>query len=71
MDPVEILHCIFLLGSLQFGQPYLVGGLTATQQTMLPDLRDFGLVYHKVDLVVLYLYRMEQKTSTQLGWQRN
>jgi transcription initiation factor TFIIH subunit 4 len=48
MDPVEILHCIFLLGSLQFGQSYLVAGLSTTQQTMLPDLRDFGLVYHKV-----------------------
>ena len=45
MDPVDVLHYIFLLGSLELGQDYAASDLTETQQSMLPDLRDYGLIY--------------------------
>lgn len=47
MDPVDVLNFIFILGSLELGKAYSVSGLSATQVSMLPDLRDYGLVYQR------------------------
>ena len=45
MDPVEVLSFLFTLGSLELGTSYSTSNLTATQQQMLEDLSDFGLIY--------------------------
>lgn len=47
MDPVDVLNFIFILGSLELGKAYSVSGLSGTQISMLPDLRDYGLVYQR------------------------
>lgn len=47
MDPVDVLNFIFILGSLELGKAYAVQGLSETQISMLPDLRDYGLVYQR------------------------
>ncbi|KAF3938377.1 hypothetical protein ABW19_dt0207575 [Dactylella cylindrospora] len=47
MDPVDILHFLFLLGSLDLGQDYDMKSLTPTQKGMLEDLRDYGIVYQR------------------------
>lgn len=47
MDTVEVLHFLFMLGSLDLGQDYALTGLTSTQQKMLEDLRDYGIVYQR------------------------
>ncbi|EPS36518.1 hypothetical protein H072_9939 [Dactylellina haptotyla CBS 200.50] len=47
MDPVDILHFLFLLGSLELGQDYDMKNLTPTQKGMLEDLRDYGVVYQR------------------------
>lgn len=47
MDPVDVLNFIFILGSLELGRAYSVSDLSATQVSMLPDLRDYGLVYQR------------------------
>lgn len=47
MDPVDVLNFIFILGSLELGKAYSVSGLSETQVSMLPDLRDYGLVYQR------------------------
>ncbi|KAI9799598.1 MAG: RNA polymerase II transcription factor B 52 kDa subunit [Piccolia ochrophora] len=47
MDAVEVLAFLFTLGSLELGQDYNRGTLTATQDKMLDDLRDFGIVYQR------------------------
>lgn len=47
MDPVDVLNFIFILGSLELGKLYQVSGLSDTQVSMLPDLRDYGLVYQR------------------------
>lgn len=47
MDAVEILHFLFMLGSLTLGQDYALSSLTETQQKMLEDLRDYGIVYQR------------------------
>ncbi|OBA21536.1 transcription factor Tfb2 [Metschnikowia bicuspidata var. bicuspidata NRRL YB-4993] len=47
MDPVDVLNFLFVLGSLELGKAYCVSGLSATQLSMLPDLRDCGLVYQR------------------------
>ncbi|EEB05877.1 transcription factor TFIIH complex subunit Tfb2 [Schizosaccharomyces japonicus yFS275] len=47
MDPVQVLHFLFMLGSLELGRDYSVHFLTDTQQIMLEDLREYGLVYQK------------------------
>lgn len=49
MDPVDVLNFIFILGSLELGKSYQVDGLSATQVSMLPDLRDYGLVYQRTE----------------------
>lgn len=45
MDPVDVLSFLFTLGSLELGVSYSTSNLTPTQQQMLEDLADFGLVY--------------------------
>lgn len=47
MDPVDVLNFIFILGSLELGKAYSVSSLSETQLSMLPDLRDYGLVYQR------------------------
>ena len=47
MDPVDILHFLFMLGSLQLGQDYSLANLSLTQKGMLEDLRDYGIVYQR------------------------
>ncbi|KAH0565658.1 hypothetical protein GP486_000948 [Trichoglossum hirsutum] len=47
MDKVDVLHFLFMLGSLELGQDYSLATLTATQIQMLEDLRDFGIVYQR------------------------
>lgn len=47
MDPVDVLNFIFILGSLELGKAYSVSSLSDTQVSMLPDLRDYGLVYQR------------------------
>jgi len=45
MDSVEVLSFFFLLGSLELGRAYIIANLSESQQRMLPNLIDFGLVY--------------------------
>ena len=45
MDPVDVLSFLFTLGSLELGISYSTSNLTPTQQQMLEDLADFGLIY--------------------------
>ncbi|KAG2179549.1 hypothetical protein INT44_006396 [Umbelopsis vinacea] len=47
MDLVEVLNFLFQLGSLELGQDYSVETLTDTQQQMLEDLGDYGIVYRR------------------------
>ncbi len=47
MDPVEVIHFLFMLGNLELGQDYSTEGLTDTQLQMLEDLRDYGIVYQR------------------------
>jgi transcription initiation factor TFIIH subunit 4 len=47
MDPVDVLSFLFTLGSLELGISYATTNLTPTQQQMLEDLADFGLVYRR------------------------
>ncbi len=47
MDPVDVLSFLFTLGSLELGTSYATTNLTPTQQQMLDDLTDFGLVYRR------------------------
>ncbi|CAH2353826.1 general transcription and DNA repair factor IIH subunit Tfb2p [[Candida] railenensis] len=47
MDPVDVLNFIFILGSLELGKGYIVSSLSTTQQNMLADLKDYGLIYQK------------------------
>ncbi|KAK6459966.1 RNA polymerase II transcription factor B subunit 2 [Scheffersomyces coipomensis] len=49
MDPVDVLNFLFMLGSLELGKSYMVSSLSATQVSMLADLRDYGLVYQRSD----------------------
>ncbi|CAO3620088.1 unnamed protein product [Cunninghamella echinulata] len=47
MDLVEVLNFLFQLGSSELGENYSVEPLTQTQQQMLEDLRDYGIVYQR------------------------
>jgi transcription initiation factor TFIIH subunit 4 len=47
MDPVDVLHFIFMLGSLELGKDYSLVALNDTQINMLSDLRDYGLIYQR------------------------
>jgi transcription initiation factor TFIIH subunit 4 len=45
MDSVDVLSFLFMLGSLELGLAYSTATLTTTQQAMLQNLVDFGLIY--------------------------
>lgn len=45
MNPVDVLSFLFTLGSLELGISYSTSNLTPTQDRMLEDLSDFGLIY--------------------------
>jgi len=45
MDLVEVLAFLFILGRMELGRAYSTSNLTATQKSMLNDLKDYGLVY--------------------------
>ncbi|KAI5794428.1 transcription factor Tfb2-domain-containing protein [Peziza echinospora] len=47
MDSVEVLHFLMMLGSLELGQDYSKETLTPTQQYMLEDLREYGIVFSR------------------------
>lgn len=47
MDPVDVLNFIFMLGSLELGRDYSLSALSKTQEQMLVDLRDYGIVYQR------------------------
>lgn len=47
MDPVDVLNFIFMLGSLELGRDYSLKALSKTQEQMLLDLRDYGIVYQR------------------------
>jgi transcription initiation factor TFIIH subunit 4 len=47
MDRVDVLHFLFMLGSLELGQDYSLATLTPTQIQMLEDLYAFGIVYRR------------------------
>ncbi|KAF2425235.1 RNA polymerase II transcription factor-like protein B subunit 2 [Tothia fuscella] len=49
MEPVEVLSFLFTLGSLELGQDYSTEFLTPTQEKMLEDLSDFGIIYCRPD----------------------
>lgn len=69
MDPVDVLNFIFILGSLELGKAYSVLSLSETQVKMLADLRDYGLVYRKLDrLAEFYPTRLATTlTSDSVG----
>jgi transcription initiation factor TFIIH subunit 4 len=58
MDPVEVLSFLFTLGSLELGTSYATTNLTPTQQQLLDDLTDFGLVYRRTDSTRYYPTRL-------------
>jgi len=47
MDSVDVLAFLFTLGSLDVGQDYSTANLSPTQQQMLEDLNDFGIIYRQ------------------------
>jgi len=47
MDLVEVLSFLFMLSTMELGQDYFTEFLTETQEVMLEDLRDYGLVYQR------------------------
>ena len=47
MDMIEMLQFFFMLGCLELGMPYSSRELTPTQQALLGDLADFGLVWRR------------------------
>lgn len=47
MDTVDVLAFLFTLGSLEVGQDYSTTNLTPTQEEMLQDLNDLGIVYRR------------------------
>jgi hypothetical protein len=55
MDPVDVLHFLFMLGSLELGQDYSTSILTDTQDIMLEDLRDYGIVFQRKVGIIRYL----------------
>jgi len=44
VDVVDVLACLFMLGSLELGQEYSFSNWTPTQTQVLQDLVDYGLV---------------------------
>lgn len=66
MDPVDVLHFLFMLGSLELGQDYSTSMLTDTQHIMLEDLRDYGIVFQRKVLLPLPLSNSPGEITTIL-----
>ncbi len=47
MDPIEVLNFLLQLGTLELGKDFLVASLTLSQQYMLEDLKNLGILYQK------------------------
>ncbi|KIM85031.1 hypothetical protein PILCRDRAFT_817867 [Piloderma croceum F 1598] len=47
MDVVEVLSFLFMLSTMELGMEYSTENLSQTQQAMLVDLRDYGLVWQR------------------------
>jgi transcription initiation factor TFIIH subunit 4 len=45
MSKVDVLSFLFLVSSMELGLAYSTVHLTSNQQSMLPDLQDFGILY--------------------------
>ncbi|EGG12949.1 uncharacterized protein MELLADRAFT_46475 [Melampsora larici-populina 98AG31] len=45
LDIVDVLSCLFMLGSLELGKEYSMKNFSDTQVQVLNDLVDYGLVY--------------------------
>lgn len=59
MDSVDVLSFLFMLGSLEVGQDYSTATLSPTQQQMLDDLNDFGIIYRDAaDMARFYPTRL-------------
>ena len=54
MDSVDVLSFLFMLGSLELGQPYSKATLTPTQNQMLLDLGDFGIILQPTPTSALF-----------------
>ncbi|EJU04542.1 transcription factor Tfb2 [Dacryopinax primogenitus] len=46
-DLVEVIGFLFMLGSMQLGQEYSTENLSETQDVMLQDFLDYGLIYRR------------------------
>jgi hypothetical protein len=47
MDPIEVLGFLMTLGSLELGCDYSSDELTASQKTMLSEMKHLGLIYQR------------------------
>ena len=47
MNMVEVITFLFQLGSLTLGRSYRFDSLTASQQSLVEDLKEFGAVYQR------------------------
>lgn len=45
-DEVDVLNFIFMLGSLEVGKEYAAQDISPTQQQILVDVADLGIIYH-------------------------
>ncbi|KAF8473988.1 transcription factor Tfb2-domain-containing protein [Kalaharituber pfeilii] len=72
MDPVEVLHFLMMLGSLELGQDYSKETLTPTQRHMLEDLREYGIVYsRKSSSQRFYPTRLATSLTSEVGTLRS
>lgn len=71
MNSVEVLNFIFLLGSLELGKGYSTLTLSATQQMMLNDLNDYGLIYQDKDTTIFYPTKLSTNLTSDPGTYRN
>jgi hypothetical protein len=55
IDPVDVLHFLFMLGSLELGKDYSTSILSDTQNIMLENLRDYGIVFQRKVVIIRYL----------------
>jgi transcription initiation factor TFIIH subunit 4 len=67
MEPVEVLSFIFLLSSLELGQDYSTATLTPTQNRMLIDLHQFGIIYQPADPSRFYPTRLATTLTSDSG----
>ena len=58
MSKVDVLSFLFLVSSMELGLAYSSHNLTQAQQSMLPDLQDFGIVYCPPGKEIFYPTRL-------------